>query len=117
MRKILLALSLVALASCNDASKTGVDGYTFGKPSFEKSEVKIKIVTYDNKKSFLEAGKKAGVNNPNLAAFALIPVDPTDNTCTVHIMSPKVSYEPEWYGHEFMHCYYGQWHTSNEDRQ
>jgi len=117
MKKILLALSFLALASCNDVSKTGADGYKFGEPSFEKRQVDIELITYDNRAAFLEAGKKLGVNDPDLMAFAQIPVDSNDNTCTVHVLSPKTSYEPEWYGHEFMHCYYGQWHTSNEDRQ
>lgn len=116
MKKLLLAAALFFLASCDDTSRKGADGYTFGEPTVEKTRVTIKIVTYDSRKALLEAGRKAGVNNPDLAAFARIPVDPNDNTCTVHIMSPKVSYEPEWYGHEFMHCYYGQWHTSNADR-
>jgi hypothetical protein len=120
MKKFIFIVLLFLLASCNDTSvnsRKGVDGYTFGEPSFEKNRVTITIVTYSSRKELLEAAKKTGINNRDLAAFALIPADSNNNTCTVHIMSPKVSYEPEWYGHEFMHCFYGQWHTSNNHRE
>ena len=117
MKKLIFAAPLLLLASCNDSSRTGVDGYSFGEPTFEKNQVTIKIVTYDSIEDLRTEGRKVGATDPNLAAFAKIPVDPNDNSCTIHVMSPKVSYEPEWYGHEFMHCFYGQWHTSNADRQ
>jgi hypothetical protein len=34
--------------------------------------------------------------------------------CNVYIMDPKVNYQPEWYGHELVHCMYGDWHRTQQ---
>ena len=44
----------------------------------------------------------------NVAAFSVLNKENTD--CDIYMLDPKVSYEPEFYGHELVHCVYGVWH-------
>jgi hypothetical protein len=30
------------------------------------------------------------------------------------MVDPKVEYQPEFVGHEMLHCFYGQWHKNNK---
>ena len=106
------ALGLFALASCDVAKPTGLDGYTFGTPQFEKSSVNVNVVTYKTRAEFLVAARKYGVASDQLAAFSVMQ-PPLFNTCTIHMMHPAAKYYPEFIGHEFTHCVYGQWHTNN----
>jgi hypothetical protein len=116
MLKKVLGLSLFALAltSCDKVSNTGADGYKFGTPQYEKQQVRIDIVTYNSQKDLVAAAKARGANNPDIMAFSIIK--PPFDTCTIHMVKPTVSYDPEFVGHEFLHCVYGQWHTNNESR-
>jgi len=113
MKKI-LALTLLFLASCNQPN-VGADQYQFGKKQYENSAVAVNIVTYKTKADLLRASRKYGVNNPDLVAFSLLSPIRTD-VCEIHMMDPSVSYQPEFVGHEFLHCVYGQWHTNNASR-
>ena len=109
-----LAAFAFLLGSCEPVAKTGADGYTFGEPQFNNQQVQVTIVTYKNKAELDAAAREKGVNIPELAAFSVL--HPPYNICTIHMIDPKVSYEPEFIGHEFAHCVYGQWHTNNESR-
>lgn len=33
-----------------------------------------------------------------------------NQNCIIHIVEPEKLYVPEFYGHEIMHCVYGDWH-------
>jgi hypothetical protein len=115
LKKIIIAtLFAFALTSCDPASNTGADGYKFGTPQYEKQQVQIDIVTYNSQKDLVAAAKARGVDNPDIVAFSIIK--PPFDACTVHMVKPTVSYDPEFVGHEFLHCVYGQWHTNNESR-
>ena len=113
MKKI-LALSLLLLASCNQPT-VGADQYQFGKKQYENKQVTVSVITYNSKTELLRESRKYGVNNPELVAFSLLNSNKQD-VCTIHMMDPSVSYQPEFVGHEFLHCVYGQWHTNNDSR-
>lgn len=116
MRKLWFVSLFLLLFSCEaSTNRNGADGYTFGEPSYEKTRVTITLITYKTRKEFLDASKKRGVKSNTVAAFA--ELKPPFDTCTIHVMDPRVKYEPEFYGHELAHCFYGQWHTSNNDRE
>jgi hypothetical protein len=117
MLKKLITLSTITLllASCEPASKRGADGYSFGQPQYEKQQVQINVVTYKSNADLRAAAKARGVDIPEIAAFS--ELRPPFDTCTVHMVDPRVSYEPEFIGHEFAHCIYGQWHTDNNSRK
>lgn len=114
LKKILPIVLLVGLTSCDTGPRPGADGYTFGKPQYEKQQVQIAVVTYNTQNELLQAARDRGVRNPDIVAFS--ELKPPFDTCTVHMVKPSVSYEPEFVGHEFLHCIYGQWHTNNESR-
>lgn len=102
-------LLLCVIVSCDMSKKTGVDGYWFKQESFTRNSFTTDIVLVPNeeelKKLFAEKG---GENAENLAAFTLL--SQTENKCTIYMIDPKVQYEPEFIGHELVHCIYGEWH-------
>jgi hypothetical protein len=108
---IFLVFLILAIVSC-DTQPTGVDGYKFGTPQYEKSSVNVNVVTYKTREEFDAAAKKYGVESKQLAAFSVLK-PPQFDTCTIHMMHPQTKYYPEFIGHEFTHCLYGQWHTNN----
>lgn len=106
------ALLAIALTSCDSGPKPGADGYQFGKPQYEKQQVTINVVTYKTQSDLLKEAAKHGATSPTIVAFSVLR--PPFDTCTIHMIDPRVRYEPEYVGHEFLHCAYGQWHTNNE---
>jgi len=91
------------------------DNYQFGKKQYENSRVTVDIVTYESRNDLQKEARKYGVTDPNLAAFSLLFKN-DQSKCTIHMMDPSISYEPEFAGHEFLHCVYGQWHRDNSTR-
>lgn len=115
-KKICVSILAVGiLASCKPSPREGADGYSFGTPQYVKQQITIQVVTYSNAKQLQAAAKARGVNNPDIVAFSVLR-PPTFDVCTVHMIDPQVQYEPEFVGHEFLHCAYGQWHSSNDSR-
>jgi hypothetical protein len=112
MKKLTLLFLFFILASCNQPSNVGADNYKFGEKQYENSSVSVDIVTYQSRNDLLKEARKYGVTNSEIVAFALL-LRNDQTKCTVHMMDPAVSYEPEFVGHEFLHCVYGQWHTDN----
>jgi hypothetical protein len=113
MFKKMSAVLLLLLTSCNPSPKQGADGYTFGEKQYEKSTVQINIVTYQSSADLQRAlGNRAGVDASNVVAFSVLR--PPFDTCTIHMVDPAVAYQPEFVGHEMLHCVYGQWHKNNK---
>lgn len=110
--KKLIALSLLLLASCDQGPKQGKDGYNFGNKQYEQNPVTVNIVTYKSQKELYQVAKSKGANYPKVAAFSVLTTK--RDTCTIHMIDPAISYQPEYVGHEFLHCAYGQWHKNNE---
>jgi hypothetical protein len=114
MRYIIIFLFALMLSSCEPAPKQGKDGYIFGKKQYEQSPVTVNIITYKKQKELYQVAKSKGANYPKIVAFSVLSAK--RDTCTIHMIDPNVSYEPEYVGHEFLHCAYGQWHTNNDSR-
>jgi hypothetical protein len=113
--KLLLTfISFLSLTACEPQSNLGSDGYRFGEKQYEQSSVQVNVVTYKTREKLVASAKKLGVNNEDIAAFAILQKN--GKICTMHIIDPEVSYEPEFIGHEFAHCVYGQWHHNNNSR-
>jgi hypothetical protein len=113
MKKVSLVLVLF-LAACNQQPKEGADGYKFGEKQYEKQTVKVNVTTYKSSKEVQASAKALGADYPGIVAFSVL--QPPYDTCTIHMIDPAVSYEPEFVGHEFLHCTYGQWHRDNNSR-
>lgn len=113
MKKLLVLPLLFLLASCEN--KVRNDGYKFGQKQYEQTPVTISVVTYKTEEDLVKAATVLGANYPNIAAFSVLT--PNDHSkCTIHMIDPAVKYQPEFVGHEFLHCVYGQWHTDNDSR-
>ena len=113
MFKKVSLVALLLLTSCNPAPQKGADGYRFGEKQYEKFTVQINIVTYKSQTDLQKAlGNRADVASKDVIAFS--ELKPPFDTCTIHMVDPKVTYQPEFVGHEMLHCVYGQWHTNNK---
>lgn len=113
MKKLLVLPLLFLLASCEN--KVGNDGYKFGQKQYEQTPVSVNVITYKTESELQSAAKARGANYDGIVAFTVLRAgDPS--TCTIHMIDPAVKYQPEFVGHEFLHCVYGQWHTNNDSR-
>lgn len=106
---LILALTLAGCDARDNAP--GTDGYRFGKAEFVRTSPVVEIVVHPGAADLQRAAKAAGVTEVHSAAAwsTLNPTDPA-RPCRIHIVDPAVKYEPEWIGHELMHCAYGRWH-------
>lgn len=120
LKNIIASITLASLiaspANASDSADRFVknDGYRFVEKQFEKKQVTIEVVTFQTKKEFLEAAKSRGITNTNIAAFSILR-EPYDK-CTIYMIDPQKSFKPDMAGHEFLHCFYGQWHSNNNQR-
>jgi hypothetical protein len=115
---ILLGCLAIFLISCDFApsSKRAVDGYYFEKETFTRTNFPVEIVLVQSRaqmqQEILKQMKKHPVSGKvepkDVAAFSIISLN--DNKCTIYMLDPKVQYEPEFIGHELVHCIYGEWH-------
>lgn len=115
---LLVLFMLIFLVSCDTKTNKGADGYTFGTPQYEKQRVTIDVVTYKTRTEFNKALKNYSdiPKDANYEVQAFSELRPSTNfdNCTIHMMEPSTDYQPEFIGHEFVHCVYGQWHTNNK---
>jgi hypothetical protein len=110
-KKIITIAALAFLiTSCKPVAK---DGYAFGEKQYSKKTVQVNIVEYPTRQSFNKELARRKLTK-DVVAFSTIAA-PFDK-CTIHMVDPSVEYVPEFIGHEFAHCAYGQWHTNNNSK-
>lgn len=106
---------LVTLVACDNPSKQkGRDGYYFEKETFTRTEFPVQVILVKDAAAITAEIKKRNniqgtVDPKNVAAFSVIRSN--DTKCTIYMIDPKNKYEPEFIGHEFVHCIYGVWHS------
>jgi len=106
---------LVTLVACdNPSSQKGLDGYYFEKETFTRTEFPVQVILVKDAAAITAEIRKRNniqgtVEPKNVAAFSVIRLN--DNKCTIYMIDPKNKYEPEFIGHEFVHCIYGVWHS------
>lgn len=112
---ITIGVVSLTVAGCDfiPESNKGADGYRFGEPQYENSSVTVSTVVYASQQEMDNVKRDLGISE-NVVAFSVLSKN-NPAVCTIHMLDPTVKYEPEFVGHEFLHCVYGQWHTSNED--
>lgn len=117
MKKLFICFFiLLFIAGCDSkpTSKKGKDGYYFEQETFVRTEFPVQVVLVQSEKEMIAIMRQKSipvyskVNPKDVAAFSIIRNN--DPTCTLYIIDPKVSYQPEYIGHEFVHCIYGIWH-------
>lgn len=111
----LLFILLLLVTSCDSSPKRGADGYKFGEKQYTQNELGVKVVTYSTRADFNRELKKRNLSTKDgeIMAFSILFTE-APNLCVIHMMDPAVEYRPEFVGHEFLHCVYGQWHTNNK---
>jgi len=111
----LIFILLLLVTSCDTAPKKGADGYKFGEKQYTQNELGVKVVTYSSRTEFNKELKKRNLSakDGEIMAFSVLFVE-APNLCVIHMVDPTVEYRPEFVGHEFLHCVYGQWHTDNK---
>lgn len=110
--KRLAFLALALLAGCDQQPAS--DGYTFGPKEFTHPDPAIHFVIHKSIEDLRAAAPydvnaDARAQGRVLMAFSVMHPGGI-GTCTVHIVDPAVSYQPEWIGHEVAHCIWGRWH-------
>jgi hypothetical protein len=112
---VVIATALFSLVACdNPGSSKGKDGYYFEKESFTRTEFPVEIVLVENAAAMAaEISKRKNLHGTveptKVAAFSVIRMN--DPKCTIYMIDPKNKYEPEFIGHELVHCIYGVWHS------
>jgi hypothetical protein len=121
MKKTIISLLLLPLffvTSCDNAPTTknrGKDGYYFEKETFTRTNFPVEVILVKSEKEMIALLKQrketvyGKVDPKDVAAFAIIRMN--DPKCTIYMLDPKVKYQPEFIGHEFVHCIYGIWHS------
>lgn len=110
MIKKLLSITAAALllTSCSQST----DGYFFEKGSTLLPEKEIHVVMHHNiaelKAAYAVTHASPVAEDRDLRAFSIIG----PKVCTIHVIDPKVTYMPEFVGHELVHCLYGEFHPS-----
>ena len=106
--------SLIYGCEWKPSNKKAADGYYFEESQWTRTEFPVEIVLVQSREEMArEVAKRKGqiegkIKPTDVAAFAVIR--PFDTRCTIYMLDPKVQYEPEYIGHELVHCIYGAWH-------
>ena len=112
---VVVATALFVLVACDNTSKQkGKDGYYFEKESFTRTEFPVEVILVKDAAAITAEIKKRNniqgtVEPKNVAAFSIVRLN--DPKCTIYMIDPKNKYEPEFIGHELVHCIYGVWHS------
>ena len=112
---VVVATALFSLVACDNTSKQkGKDGYYFEKESFTRTEFPVEVILVKDAAAITAEIKKRNniqgtVEPKNVAAFSIVRLN--DPKCTIYMIDPKNKYEPEFIGHELVHCIYGVWHS------
>ena len=111
----IISTALFSLVACdNPGHQKGKDGYYFEKETFTRTEFPVEVVLVKDAAAITAAIKERNnihgtIEPKNVAAFSVIRMN--DPKCTIYMIDPKNKYEPEFIGHEFVHCIYGAWHS------
>lgn len=121
MRRLFTLAAAIAatfvLVGC-DGPKTGADGYRFEEADWVATDLNVRVVLLPSEEALTDAyaevnGRTLGPNE-QLAVFG--QVNP-NGRCTIYKIDSRVSYAPQWDGHELNHCIYGEFHArQNVDR-
>jgi hypothetical protein len=103
----LILVGVLLLAGCKPPP--GADGYQFAGKEYDLPTVTVTLVQHPDAGSLRAAAAKAGApieGDREIMAWSVLH----GATCTVHVIDPAASYQPQWLGHEIAHCFWGRWH-------
>ena len=124
--QILTALSsaliiLLFVTSC-DSGKKASDEYYFEDKEYTLIEQDYIFVVIDNNTEWNDLVKQyvgPEYQGDGIGAFSRLRLNREDpnlagSECIVYIKDPSWVYEPEYIGHEIVHCLYGKWHPNQK---
>jgi len=106
--KNLVFVLLLCTTACSMPSKN-----SFIHKDHTRTIMDLKVNLFSNKKEMIKALSK---NHKNLAKLAkLLPEGvavwyTVPNGCEIYVYEPKTDEDVNTWGHELMHCVYGNWH-------
>lgn len=107
----MLILGILFVPGCEQSHKKAVDGYYFEKETFLRTQIQVKIVLIKNQTEMDKLSAQHGMKTvPNEVIKAFATLSKNEPACTIYVIDPKIEYNPEWIGHELVHCIYGDWH-------
>lgn len=121
--KTFLAVCAALVLSTAYAGNKGSDGYVFQPDTTfaPRMDFEIEMIVLPSKEAMAEVlakrnrqivqendGSIVKFTPRTVMAFAVVRTGTTK--CTIYMVDPKVAYMPEYYGHELLHCMYGDWH-------
>jgi hypothetical protein len=109
----LAACLAVGVVACKKSKVIASDGYYFEQSTFTRLEPGVTIVLVKDQTEMTQLLKDHGrtiQEGREVAAFSVLEVK--ESKCTIYMIDPKDSYQPEFIGHELVHCIYGVWHPS-----
>jgi hypothetical protein len=118
MRKLIAFVMLLcatmfpanAITSAHELSK---DGYYYEQSTFTRLELRVIIYPVPDLVMLTKLYELHYPDQPFpegkvVKGFTLL--NPNTNMCEIYIIDPTKLYEPEYLGHEMMHCVYGYFH-------
>lgn len=116
MLAFFLAFALVPPKEPPYVPNIGEDYYYFATPEYTLTDMHLTVKLYG---SFAELQSEA-------ARRAVVPKEDADHVvafavhsyekkwCSIHMVKPTVWYLPRFYGHELLHCVYGNFHKGQD---
>lgn len=123
MHKLLMALAGATMLTTPVAAQTvpqkpGADGYVMDSKATLNTKPQIEFVFYPTRKAWLEAAAKRGspaTENDGDPLIDFVTFGRTTGLCRVHLIDPRVEYDPVGMGHGVAHCIAGPgWHAPND---
>lgn len=133
--KLLISMSAaMALLSCNVQPQSemanisnevqtlpsrGVDGYIFEQAEYSADQLSIRIIRYNSIHDVSAVWNRNPENVERVpsdrivVAFTEFSYSRGVATCTLHIVDPRLRYQPEYLGHELVHCMHGSFHPNH----
>ena len=110
-----ISLLLGVMVSCGKVNKVGADGYYFEKETFTHTDLQVHIHLVNSQQEMNDLiskreSKVHGTLSSSREVVAFSVIREQDSVCDIYMVDPKLTYEPEFYGHELVHCLYGVWH-------
>ena len=119
------ALLLLFISSCDtDTNKKASDEYYFEDKEYTLIEQDYIFVVVENKKKWNDLVKQyfgSEYTGDQMGAFSRLRLNRQEpnlagSECIVYIKDPTWQYEPEYIGHEIIHCLFGKWHPSQRGK-
>lgn len=107
MRAAIAAL-LLLMGGCD---QVGADGYSFERKEFTRLRVVVDLVLHPSYEDLNRRIPKNAIRDPDHPERGWA-IPRANGTCEMHVLDPDVRHDPEWHGHEFDHCAFGDFHPS-----